>query len=122
MQTSLTRYAGICSPVLHAGRPQATEAIVFVHGNPGSSRDWVDLIGHVAPFSRALAPDMPGFGQADKPADFDHTVAGYAKHLGTILDAEGVQRAHLVLHDFGGPWGLAWAADRPAPRKGVVNA
>jgi pimeloyl-ACP methyl ester carboxylesterase len=36
---------------------------------------------------RAFAPDMPGFGQADKPADFDYTVDGYAKHLARLLDA-----------------------------------
>jgi len=109
MQTSLRTYAGIRSPVFAAGSPQASDAVVFVHGNPGSSTDWSDLVEQVAPFSRAFAPDMPGFGQADKPADFDCTVAGYARHLGAMLDAEGIRRAHLV-HDFGGPWDLAWAA------------
>ncbi len=48
-----------------------------------------------------------------KPKDFDHTVDGYARHLGGILDQLGVQRAHLVLHDFGGSWGLRWALDHP---------
>jgi pimeloyl-ACP methyl ester carboxylesterase len=56
---------------------------------------------------------MPGFGRADKPAGFDYTVPGYARHLGGVLDALGVRRAHLVLHDFGGPWGLEWAAAHP---------
>jgi pimeloyl-ACP methyl ester carboxylesterase len=64
-------------------------------------------------FARAVAWDHPGFGQADKPAGFDYTVQGYAAHLGRCLDALGVTRAHLVLHDFGGPWGLAWAATHP---------
>lgn len=113
MQRTTDSYAGIRSPVLRAGKAQSAEAVVFVHGNPGSSSDWAELVEAVAPFSRALAPDMPGYGQADKPADFDYTVAGYARHLGTMLDAEGVKRTHLVLHDFGGPWGLAWAADQP---------
>jgi pimeloyl-ACP methyl ester carboxylesterase len=108
-QTAVT-VGGIRSPILRVGSAQATEAIVFVHGNPGSSRDWSDLMQQVEPIGRALAADMPGFGQAGKPADFDYTVDGYAKHLGRLLDADGVARAHLVLHDFGGPWGLAWAA------------
>ncbi len=34
---------------------------------------------------------------------------GYARHLDGVLRELGVQRVHLVLHDFGGPWGLAWA-------------
>jgi hypothetical protein len=27
-----------------------------------------------------------------------------------MLDEEQIARAHRVLHDFGGPWGLAWAS------------
>jgi pimeloyl-ACP methyl ester carboxylesterase len=45
---------GVRSPVLQAGPPEATEAVVFVHGNPGPAEDWRDL--------------------ADKPRDFAYTV------------------------------------------------
>jgi pimeloyl-ACP methyl ester carboxylesterase len=103
---------GVRSPVIDVG-PRSGEAVVFVHGNPGSSLDWDDLAGRVSEFGRAVAPDMPGFGRADKPNDFDYTVAGYARHLAGTLDQLGISRAHLVLHDFGGPWGLAWACAHP---------
>ena len=102
--------AGLRSPALAGGDASSPEAVVFVHGSPGSSRDWRDLMAQVAPFSRVLAVDMPGFGQADKPADFDYTVAGYSRHLGLALDSQRIRRVHLVLHDFGGAWGLDWAA------------
>src|SRR5215212_7465374 len=69
---------GVQSPVIDAGPPRESEAVVFVHGNPGTGHDWEDLIGRVTRFARALAPDMPGYGRADKPADFDYTVDGYA--------------------------------------------
>jgi pimeloyl-ACP methyl ester carboxylesterase len=111
-QTILT-VDGLRSPMLQAGPPQATEAIVFVHGNPGSSQDWVRLVERTGTLARAVAWDHPGFGQADKPTGFDYTVQGYATHLGRCLDALGITRAHLVLHDFGGPWGMAWAATHP---------
>ena len=55
----------------------------------------------------------PGFGSADKPEDFDYSVPGYARHLEKLLAARSVRRAHLVMHDFGGPWGLTWAANNP---------
>jgi len=97
-------------PVSSAGPRQAGEAVVFVHGNPGSSRDWDDLLDRTGRFARAVALDMPGFGRAAKPADFDHTIEGYAHFLGAALDRLGIARVHLVLHDFGGPWGLEWAA------------
>jgi pimeloyl-ACP methyl ester carboxylesterase len=70
-------------------------------------------VARAGAFTRAVAPDMPGYGASDKPDRFVYTVDGYARHLGGFLDALGIRRAHLVLHDFGGPWGLAWAADHP---------
>ncbi len=105
--------AGVRSPYLTAGPPDADEAVVFVHGNPGPAEDWRRLVARTGAFAHAVAPDMPGFGRADKPDTFIHTVDGYARHLGGVLDELGVRRAHLVLHDFGGHWGLAWAADHP---------
>ena len=57
-----------------------------------------------------LLRTCPVFGTADKPADFDYTVDGYANHIEALLAALQIERVHLVLHDFGGPWGLAWAA------------
>ena len=93
------------SPVLHAGAPDASEAMVFVHGNPGPKEDWEDLLRRAGEFGRAVAPDMPGYGAADKPADFGYTSDGYAKHLAGILEQLGINRVHLVMHDFGGAWG-----------------
>lgn len=104
---------GVRTPCLDSGGDGA-EAVLFVHGNPGSGADWADLARRVAPYCRVLAPDMPGFGTADKPADFDYTVAGYAVHIDALLSARGVARVHLVLHDFGGGWGLAWATAHAA--------
>lgn len=99
---------GIRTPCLDTGG-DAQEAVVFVHGNPGSSEDWRSLASEVGTFGRAIAADMPGFGRADKPRDFDYTVLGYAQHINALLRELKIQRVHLVLHDFGGPWGLAWA-------------
>jgi pimeloyl-ACP methyl ester carboxylesterase len=104
---------GVRSPVMQAGRPASTEAVVFVHGNPGPAQDWGTLLPRVGDFARAVAPDMPGYGNADKPRNFPYTIDGYAEHLAGVLDGLGITRAHLVLHDFGGPWGLAWAVRHP---------
>ena len=104
---------GVRSPLLEFGSRDVSEAVVFVHGNPGSSRDWERLARGVGEFGRAVAMDMPGFGAADKPPNFDYSVSGYARFLGRLLGELGIRRAHLVMHDFGGPWGLAWAAANP---------
>jgi pimeloyl-ACP methyl ester carboxylesterase len=104
---------GISAPMLEAGPENASEAVVFVHGNPGSSRDWEALVDAVGEFGRALAIDMPGFGQADKPADFEYNVGGYAAFLQGAFDQLGITRVHLVVHDFGGPFGLVWGLQHP---------
>ncbi len=103
---------GLRSPCLDTGG-DSTEAAVFVHGNPGSSQDWRELVSRVSEFGRAVAFDMPGFGQADKPNNFDYSVSGYARHLDLLLRASNIERVHLLVHDFGGPWGLAWATRNP---------
>jgi pimeloyl-ACP methyl ester carboxylesterase len=112
--------AGLHAPLLEAGPRERDEAVVFVHGNPGSSQDWRELVARTGAFARCVALDMPGFGRADKPAEFEYTVAGYARFLGHALDELGIRRAHLVLHDFGGPWGLAWTAANPGALASAV--
>lgn len=104
---------GVGTIVLEGGPSSRSSAVVFVHGNPGSGQDWASLAQEASAFSRVVALDMPGFGRSDKPADFPYTVDGYAAHLAAVLDALGIDRVHLVLHDFGGPWGLAWMMLRP---------
>ena len=107
---TVVRISDVETLVRQAGPPDSSEAVVFVHGNPGSSEDFDELVPHVGDFARVLAPDMPGFGKSERAAGFAYTVDGFARHLDAILAHFGVARAHLVLHDFGGPWGLAWAA------------
>ena len=102
--------AGVTTTVVEAGSAADAEAVVFVHGNPGSSRDWVGLLAATARIGRGVALDLPGFGRASDGARGDYSVTGAARFLDAALSALGVRRAHLVLHDFGGPFGLEWAA------------
>jgi pimeloyl-ACP methyl ester carboxylesterase len=95
---------GVQTVFLQAGPTDSEEAVAFIHGNPGFSRDWEDLLERVGAFCRCVAPDMPGFGDSEKPESFN-----YSMDLGALFAKLGVRKAHLVLHDFGGPWGLAWA-------------
>ena len=100
--------AGIRSPVIEAGPGDAREAVVFVHGNPGSSTDWTALVDAAGELGRAVAFDMPGFGRADKPSSFDYEVSAYGDFLQGAITELGIERVHLVLHDFGGPFGMYW--------------
>ena len=104
---------GIDTSVLVGGAGQPGEAVVFVHGNPGAGADWMPLMARVADFAAVVAPDLPGFGAADKRAELDYTVGGYARFLDGVFNKLGIDRVHLVAHDFGGPFAASWAADHP---------
>jgi pimeloyl-ACP methyl ester carboxylesterase len=115
------RVGAIVTPFIVSDPQPAGEggaaAVVFLHGNPGSSEEWAGLVERVGEDRRAIAFDMPGFGRADKPHPddpaFDYTIDGYARHLADVVDTLGLSRLHLVLHDLGGPWGLRFAAAHP---------
>ena len=103
-----------------AGPHQASEAVVFVHGNPGSAADFAALVEEVGPFRRAIAFDLPDFGESIAAPGFAHTQKEYAAFIGEALEALGIRRAHLVLHDLGGPIGLTWASRHTGRIAGVT--
>ncbi|MHB8491309.1 MAG: alpha/beta fold hydrolase [Solirubrobacteraceae bacterium] len=102
------RVAGTTSTLLEAGPQHAREAVVFVHGNPGSATDWTALVAATGPLGRAVAFDMPGFGSTRRPHGFRAHVGSYAQFIEQARNELGIDRVHLVLHDFGGPFGLVW--------------
>jgi pimeloyl-ACP methyl ester carboxylesterase len=105
------RVGGMQPRLLEAGPREASEAVVFVHGNPGSCDDWERLASALGAIGvRALAIDLPDFGETIAPEGFVHDVPTYANFLQEALGVLGVERVHLVIHDFGGPIGLVWAA------------
>lgn len=104
---------GVRGCVLLGGEGTFGEAVVFVHGNPDAGTDWKPLMERIVEFAAVVAPDMPGFGGTDKRTDQDYTLRGYATHLGGVIEQLGIQRVHVVAHDFGGPMALTWAAANP---------
>jgi pimeloyl-ACP methyl ester carboxylesterase len=114
VERSRIEVAGARPRLLQAGPADASEAVVFVHGNPGSADDWEVLVGAAAGTGlRALALDLPDFGETVAAPGFEHNAGTHAVFLGEALEGLGVERAHLVIHDFGGPIGLVWAAMHP---------
>ena len=103
---------GIGSRILEVGQEGAEEAVVFLHGHPGSADDWRDLLSRVAPFARAVAIDLPGFGKAEKSKVLDYTPGTYGIFIAAALAELGIRRAHLVMHDLGG-MGVIWGVSHP---------
>ncbi len=95
--------------------------ILFLHGNPDSCEVWSGVIPDLRPHYRCIAPDLPGFGRSIAPEDFDYSLEGMASWVDALVVALDIQvPLHLLVHDIGGPFGLAWAVRHPAKVRSVV--
>ncbi len=96
-------------------------ATVFLHGNPTSSYLWRNIIPHVSPLARCLAPDLMGMGKSDATPDGSYRFADHSRYLDAWFDAvlpEG--RVTLVVHDWGSALGFHWARRHPERVSGLV--
>jgi pimeloyl-ACP methyl ester carboxylesterase len=90
------------------------EPVVLMHGLPSSSYLYRKVLSALAVRGfRAMSFDLPGLGFADRPTDFDYTFAGLGAFAGAAVDALGLDRFHLVVHDAGGPVGFEMVAAAP---------
>jgi haloalkane dehalogenase len=88
--------------------------VVCLHGVPASSFLYRKLVVELAARGlRGVAFDFPGLGLADRPAAFDYSWSGLAAWTASALDALGIDKCHLVVHDIGGPIGFEWAIGHP---------
>lgn len=94
------------------------EPIVLVHGGhfggTGSAEDWELNFDRLAERHHVVAYDKLGMGFTDNPvADDDYVIESHATHLHGVLDALGLDRAHLVGHSRGGYAVTRLALDHP---------
>ena len=94
--------------------PAGAPLLLMLHGSPGWSFTFRKLVPQLSGRYRVIAPDLIGFGLSDKPADPGyHTLARHVDNLTALVEALGARKITLLLHDWGGPIGLAYAASHP---------
>ena len=88
--------------------PEDGEAVVLLHGFPDSAWLWRHQIPHLTDAGyRVIAPDLRGFGGSDKPRSVDdYTLRRHAGDVRAIVDHFGIDRVHVVGHDWGAA--LTW--------------
>mgnify|MGYP001795221382 CR=1 FL=1 len=77
------------------------ETVVLVHGYPTSSYDFKDVLARLMLHYRVVIHDHLGFGLSDKPADYSYSIMEQADRALALWQHLGIQRAHLVAHDYG---------------------
>ena len=88
--------------------------VLCMHGVPSSSFLYRKVLGALARRGlRGVAFDLPGLGLAERPAGFDYSWTGFGAFSIAAVEALGLGRFHLVVHDLGGPVGFEVAAALP---------
>jgi len=77
------------------------DAVLCVHGFPTASYDWSRVWPRLRQRVRLVAADMIGFGFSAKPRDYAYSIADQASLHEALLGALGVERVHLLAHDYG---------------------
>ena len=101
----------------------AGEALVLLHGNPSWSLYYRALVQALRPAYRAVVPDHIGMGLSDKPGDteYSYTLQRRVEDLEALLKHLGLEKdLTLVLHDWGGMIGMAYAARHPEAIRRLV--
>ena len=97
------------------------DPIVFLHGNPTSSYLWRNVIPHLAPLGRCLAPDLIGMGESGRTPDGSYRFVDHARYLDAWFEGLGLNsRVTLVVHDWGSALGFHWAYRHQAAIKGIA--
>ena len=100
------------------------DPIVLLHGNPTSSYLWRNVVPHLQPLGRCIAPDLIGMGDSDKLPNSGPDSYRFVEHrcyLDALLDALGVhERVTFVIHDWGSALGFDWANRHREAVKGIA--
>lgn len=95
--------------------PPSADPVLLMHGEPS----WSFLYRYMIPIlvdagHRIIAPDLPGFGRSDKPADRnDYTYKRHVDWMHSVLDSLKLNNITLVCQDWGGLIGLRLVGENP---------
>src|SRR3984957_1752402 len=100
------------------------DPIVLLHGNPTSSYLWRNVLPHLQPLGRCIAPDLIGMGDSDKLPDSgpgSYRFVEHRRYLDALLQSLVVrERVTLVVHDWGSALGFDWANRHRGAVKGIA--
>ena len=119
MRTNTIEVMGLRTRVLGSGDASGRDPVLLIHGVGGWAENWREVMEPIAATGRrAIAVDLPGFGESEAPRrarHFDPREPFYARFIVALLDALDVGSAHIVGNSMGGA--VAYMAAVTAPER-----
>jgi len=88
-------------PIFYRKTGSNDEVLLCLHGFPTSSFDYRKLWNRLSEKFTVLAPDLIGYGFSAKPFDLNYTTFVQADVIGSLLRYLGINRVHILAHDYG---------------------
>lgn len=117
-----SHFAEIAGQRMHYLDEGRGEVLLALHGNPTWSFYFRELVGSLRDRYRLVVPDHIGCGFSSKPSDSDYSykLEQRVRDVETLVERLGLKDLTLVLHDWGGMIGLAFACRNPTLVKRIV--
>ncbi len=98
------RFEVLDTPVARISTIQAGagEPLIAIHGLGGTKGSFLPTVAELAPHFHVIAADLPGFGDSSKPLRASYDPSYFARAIVALMDALGLERAHLVGNSLGG--------------------
>jgi cis-3-alkyl-4-acyloxetan-2-one decarboxylase len=118
-----SNYAEIGGINFHYIDEGSGDPVLMIHGNPTWSFYFRTLIKNLSPEHRAIAPDHIGCGLSGKPdqRDYGYRLKNRVEDIDLFIKRlDLTEKISLVLHDWGGMIGMAWALKNPGKIRSIV--
>ncbi len=96
------------------------DVILMLHGNPTWSFYYRRLIDHFRANYRVVVPDHIGYGFSDKPQKYSYSVPNQVPKVEVFVEKMGLKNITLVMHDWGGAYGMGYAVRHPENIKRLI--
>ncbi len=103
-----SKYLQVHGSYMHYIDEGSGAPVLFLHGNPTSSYLWRNVIPHLTPQARCIAPDLIGMGKSDKPG-LEYRFFDHVHYLEGFIYKLGLKDLALVVHDWGSALGFHYA-------------
>ena len=103
--------------------PADGPVLLLLHGYPTSSHMFRHLIPRLASSFRLIAPDLPGFGFTEVPAErqYQYTFANVAVTINAFVEALNLKRYAIYVFDYGAPTGFRLAVAHPERVSAIIS-
>jgi pimeloyl-ACP methyl ester carboxylesterase len=105
--------AGVRVHSLSAG--ERGSPVILLHGGgvDSAALSWKLALPALAESHQVFAPEMPGYGESDRPANFAHTIDTYIALVLQFMDALNIDKAHFAGVSMGGAVSIGFTLAHP---------